>query len=86
MFVLLMIESFDKFSLRILKVETFCSTNVTLCAPLDIHSMPKDPTPEYKSKICEFLIFVFIKFECSKILNIFSFTESLRGLVIKFFM
>ena len=35
--------------------------------------MPKDPMPEYKSNILEFSILVFIKFECFKILNIFSY-------------
>ena len=30
--------------------------NVTYFAPLDRHSIPKEPTPENKSKIFEFLI------------------------------
>ena len=33
-----------------------CSIKVTFFAPLEIHSIPKDPTPEYKSKIFEFSI------------------------------
>ena len=47
----------------------------------DIHSKPKEPTPEYKSKIFEFFISTLIRLECNKILKIFSLTESLRGLV-----
>ena len=39
------------------------STNVTLFAPLDIHSIPNDPIPEYKSKTFEFFIFTLNKFE-----------------------
>ena len=58
------------------------SINITSFAPLEIHSIPKEPKPEYKSKTFEFLISISIKFECFKILNIFSLTESLRGLVV----
>ncbi len=39
------------------------SKKVTVNAPLDKHSRPKDPTPENKSNIFEFLRFILIKFE-----------------------
>ena len=51
------------------------STNVTFSAPLEIHSIPKDPIPEYRSKIFAFSMLISIKFECFKILKIFSLTD-----------
>ena len=50
------IDKLIKFSFKIFKVAFFFSTKVTFFAPLDIHSIPKDPIPEYKSKTFEFLI------------------------------
>ena len=46
-----------------------------------MHSKPKLPTPEKRSKIFELYNLNFIKLECSKILKIDSFTASLSGLV-----
>ena len=67
--------------LRKLIASLFFSTKVTFSAPLDIASNPKDPTPEYRSKILEFLSSTLINLECKIILKIFSFTESFKGLV-----
>jgi len=39
------------------------SINVTFLAPLEIHSMPKDPIPEYKSNTLDSFISILIKFE-----------------------
>ena len=49
------------FNVRIVLVS--CSTKVTFPAPLDKHSIPKDPIPEYRSKIFEFSMFTLIRFE-----------------------
>ena len=78
-------ESFFKLSLRTLDARKSLSTNITFSAPLEIHSIPNDPTPEYRSKILEFSTLILINFECIKILKIFSLTESFNGLVFKFF-
>ena len=48
---------------------------MTFFAPLEIHSIPKDPTPEYKSNILELSITALIKFECFKTLKILSLTQ-----------
>ena len=58
---------------------------VTSFAPLEMHSIPNEPMPEYKSRTVEFSIFVFITLECCKTLKMLSFTLSLRGLVLEFF-
>ena len=50
---LLIIENLIKFSLKILTAFLSCSINVAFFAPLDKASKPKEPTPEYKSKILE---------------------------------
>jgi len=52
-----------------------------LCAPLEIHSNPKEPTPENKSKIFDFSKLIVIKLECFNILNIYSLVKSFNGLV-----
>ena len=78
-------DSFDIFFDKTLKALTSLSIKVALLAPRDIVSKPKDPTPEYKSSTFEFLMLILIEFECSNILKIFSFTESLSGLVKEFF-
>ena len=44
--------------------------------------MPKDPTPENKSKIYDFEKSISNLFECLIILKIDSFVRSLRGLVL----
>ena len=44
--------------------------------------MPKEPTPENKSKTFEFDKFTFNLFECLIILNIDSFVKSFKGLVL----
>jgi hypothetical protein len=41
-----MIDKLIKFSFRIFVASLSCSTNVTFFAPLEIHSKPKEPTPE----------------------------------------
>ena len=53
-------------------------------APLEIHSIPNEPTPQYKSKTFENLKSFFILFECKIILNKLSLTKSLKGLVVSF--
>ena len=50
-------------------------------APLDKHSIPKEPTPENKSKIFEFLKLILNLFEWLIILKIDSFVKSFKGLV-----
>ena len=70
------IDNLIKFSFKTSNTLLFCSIKVTFFAYLERASIPKDPIPEYKSKMLEFSILVFIKFECIKILKIFSFTES----------
>ena len=59
----------------------YFSTNVTCSVPLDIHSSPKEPTPEKRSSTFEFSNLKLTNGECSIILNIDSFNESLNGLV-----
>ena len=49
--------------------------------PLDKHSSPNEPDPEYRSNIYEFEILFLNRFECSIILNIDSLTISFNGLV-----
>ena len=46
------------FKLSFKKFDAFMSfsINVTFLASLEIHSIPKEPIPEYKSKTFEFLI------------------------------
>ena len=46
-----------------------------------MHSIPKDPTPENKSKTKELTIFVDTLFECLIILKIASLVISFNGLV-----
>ena len=48
--------------------------NKTFWAFLDIHSRPKEPDPENKSKTFEFSTLILIFWECSRILKIDSFT------------
>ena len=78
-------DSFIKLSLKILEALISFSTKVTLFASLDKASIPKDPMPEYKSKILEFSTLTLIRFECFSILKILSLTESLNGRVSEFF-
>ena len=61
------------------------STKVTFFAPLEIHSIPKEPIPEYTSSISAFSKLVLISLECFNLLKILSLTESFRGLVVVFF-
>ena len=75
-----------KFSFSIFVATISFSTKVAFLAPLEIHSIPKDPDPEYKSRMYEFLILTSIRFECIKILKIFSLTASFKGLVSLFFI
>ena len=35
-----------KFFFKVSQASLFCSINVTLLAPLEMHPSPKDPTPE----------------------------------------
>ena len=46
-----------------------------------MHSSPKEPEPENKSKTSQFSILNFINLECSIILKIDSYTKSFKGLV-----
>ena len=46
------------------------SQNTTLVAPLEIHSNPKDPVPENKSRTFKLLILFFKYLECIKTLKI----------------
>ena len=62
-----------------------CSINVTFLAPLEIHSIPNDPTPENKSKILELSILTLNLLEWTKILKIDSLVKSLSGLVLRSF-
>ena len=39
----------------------------TFLAPLDKHSKPNEPIPEYKSKTLRFFNLLLVNFECSKI-------------------
>ena len=54
---------------------------VTNLTPLEIHSNPKDPTPENKSSTCDFSKSILNLLECNMILNIDSFVKSFSGLV-----
>ena len=49
-----------------IKSATFLSrsTNVTLSAPLERHSKPKEPLPEYRSRTLVFFKSILSKFEC----------------------
>ena len=78
-------DKWTKFFFKIFAAYLSFSTKVTFSAPLDKHSIPKDPTPEYKSNIFAFSTLESMKCECFKILKIFSLTESFRGLVLIFF-
>ena len=49
-----MIDKFIKFFSKMFIAFLSFSTNVTFSAPLEIHSIPKDPTPEYRSNILAF--------------------------------
>ena len=71
-----------KFLSRISAAFLSFSIKVILAAPLDKDSIPKEPIPEYKSRIFEFLIFTLKNLECSKMLKMLSLTESLSGLVL----
>ena len=72
----------NKFLFKVSAAFLSFSTKIILSAPLDMHSNPKDPIPEYRSNIFDSSKSILIKFECVIILKIFSFTESLSGLVI----
>ena len=50
------------FLINLLQVYNF-QKNITFFAPLEIASKPKDPTPENRSKILQFLIFFLINSE-----------------------
>jgi hypothetical protein len=54
---------------------------VTYFTPLEIHSNPKEPTPENRSNTYDFSKSILNLLECFKILNIDSFVKSLSGLV-----
>ena len=54
---------------------------VTNLAPLEMHSNPKEPTPENKSNIFDFSKSILNLFECFMTLKIDSFVRSLSGLV-----
>ena len=73
-----------KFSLSKVAAGVFLSIKVTFAAPLERHSIPKDPVPEYRSRIFEFNILTLMRFEWFRILKILSLTESFSGLVFKF--
>ena len=70
-FDLFVIDIKAKFSLRTFTAKSLFSIQVTILAPLDIHSMPNDPTPEYKSKTLEFSILILIFRMDQNIENIF---------------
>ena len=72
----------NKFLLIISIAYLSFSTKITFFDPREIHSIPNEPTPEYRSSIFDFAKFKFIRFEWVKILNIFSLTESFNGLMV----
>ena len=49
--------------------------------PLEIHSKPKEPMPENKSRTNELFKFILQSFECSRIFKMNSLTKSFNGLV-----
>ena len=53
----------NKFFFKISTTFLSFSTKVIFFAPLEIHSRPKDPTPENKSKTLDFFKSIFNKFE-----------------------
>ena len=78
---LLIKDNFIRFAFNKVAALFSFSMKVTFFALRESDSIPKDPIPEYKSRIFEFSIFVFIRFECLIILKMFSLTESFKGLV-----
>ena len=61
----------------------YCAETVSLLKKYKLkYKSHTEPDPEKRSKITDFSKFIQNLFECSKTLNIDSFTKSLRGLVI----
>ena len=64
------------------KTPSYFSINVTWLAPWERHSMPKEPTPENRSKTYAFFISIENLFEWLIMLNIDSFVRSYKRVYI----
>ena len=73
-FVLFLIDNLTRFSFKILIAILSRSTKEIFLEPLDMHSNPKDPIPQYKSKIFESSTLTFIRLEWLRMLKILLYT------------